>query len=298
MTNVGVAAHITAAARGGPRYDPTQTPEERRSVDNALWVCQKHAKEIDDDERRFTVDLLLAWRKRADELASAELGRPTTSAVRLQLIPHCATVAAGEVRQGTADFVEDIAARAALGRARSDLVRMVLYELALNATTHGNAASVTLKSEPGYISLTCDGPQFGLADLLESDQRGGGAAVRAIRKETGILDLDCRYKDSSNEWLILDHLSTAGSDNPCGIELQPEGNILEASLSAVAGCEEIHLYTPELWSFSDAHNLRTTIEQYLPGQQIVVHGLDPLGPVAQVLDQMLPPVRFTDTEHR
>jgi hypothetical protein len=31
----GIAAHIAAASPGGPRYDPTQTPQERRGRDNA-----------------------------------------------------------------------------------------------------------------------------------------------------------------------------------------------------------------------------------------------------------------------
>ena len=47
--NVGVAAHITAAAPGGPRYDPSLTPEERRHPDNAIWLCQNCAKLVDND---------------------------------------------------------------------------------------------------------------------------------------------------------------------------------------------------------------------------------------------------------
>src|SRR5712691_4284186 len=34
--NIGVAAHITAASPGGPRYDPSLTPEERRSASNGM----------------------------------------------------------------------------------------------------------------------------------------------------------------------------------------------------------------------------------------------------------------------
>ena len=62
---VGVAAHICAAAPGGPRYEPTMTPEQRRSVDNGIWLCQLHAKTVDSDERRFTVELLRKWKAQA-----------------------------------------------------------------------------------------------------------------------------------------------------------------------------------------------------------------------------------------
>lgn len=52
--NLGVAAHITAASPGGPRYDPNLTPEQRRSPENAIWLCQTHAKLVDNDPTRFT----------------------------------------------------------------------------------------------------------------------------------------------------------------------------------------------------------------------------------------------------
>jgi hypothetical protein len=37
--NIGVAAHITAAAPKGPRFDKNLTAEERRSPDNGIWLC-------------------------------------------------------------------------------------------------------------------------------------------------------------------------------------------------------------------------------------------------------------------
>lgn len=40
--DVGVAAHITAAAKGGKRFDSRLLQEERRSPDNGIWLCQIH----------------------------------------------------------------------------------------------------------------------------------------------------------------------------------------------------------------------------------------------------------------
>ena len=47
--NVGVAAHITAAAQGGPRYEPSLSPDERASATNGIWLCQNCAKMVDND---------------------------------------------------------------------------------------------------------------------------------------------------------------------------------------------------------------------------------------------------------
>ena len=56
--NIGVAAHIVAAAQGGPRYDATLTPEQRAGIINGIWLCQNCAHEIDADEKRYSVALL------------------------------------------------------------------------------------------------------------------------------------------------------------------------------------------------------------------------------------------------
>ncbi len=70
--NVGVAAHICAASPGGPRYDPTMTPEMRSGPDNGIWLCQKHAKLIDSDTK-YTVELLHAWRRSSVEATVREV---------------------------------------------------------------------------------------------------------------------------------------------------------------------------------------------------------------------------------
>ena len=50
VSNIGVAAHICAAAPGGKRYDPNMTKQQRKSIDNCIWMCQVHAHLIDTDE--------------------------------------------------------------------------------------------------------------------------------------------------------------------------------------------------------------------------------------------------------
>jgi hypothetical protein len=52
--NVGVAAHISAAAAGGPRFSITLSPGERRSSHNGIWLCQTCAKLIDADTVHHT----------------------------------------------------------------------------------------------------------------------------------------------------------------------------------------------------------------------------------------------------
>ena len=71
--NIGVASHICAASKGGPRYDSDMSPEERSSFENGIWLCQSCSKLIDSDSVRFTELLLKIWKKTAEEISVAEL---------------------------------------------------------------------------------------------------------------------------------------------------------------------------------------------------------------------------------
>ena len=75
VNNIGIAAHICAASPGGPRYSPEMTAEERKSINNAIWLCSNCSIEIDRDEEKYTVSLLNQWKKEAESAAREELGK-------------------------------------------------------------------------------------------------------------------------------------------------------------------------------------------------------------------------------
>jgi len=76
--NLGIAAHITAAAPGGPRYDANLAPEQRAAIDNGIWLCWNCSHLIDSDVLRYHANLLWQWKKDAEARALAELeGNPS-----------------------------------------------------------------------------------------------------------------------------------------------------------------------------------------------------------------------------
>lgn len=91
--NMGVAAHITAASPGGARYDPTLTPEQRKSYDNGIWLCKYCADLVDKDEVTYPVELLRTWNTLAERRAAMELHRvpalppDSTDKIEQQLLP-------------------------------------------------------------------------------------------------------------------------------------------------------------------------------------------------------------------
>jgi hypothetical protein len=86
--NIGVAAHITAASPAGPRYDPALTPEERRHASNGIWLCQNHAKMIDNDDSRYSASVIREWKAEAEARADRGItrgGRSAASGLRIEL---------------------------------------------------------------------------------------------------------------------------------------------------------------------------------------------------------------------
>src|ERR1700704_6288244 len=82
VITIGVGAHICAASQGGPRYNAAQTREARRGKDNGIWLCQNCGRLIDVDPAKYTVELLISWKRTAQERAFRELvtsGMPSST---------------------------------------------------------------------------------------------------------------------------------------------------------------------------------------------------------------------------
>lgn len=75
VIDIGTAAHICAAAPGGPRYDDKMSPEERSSAKNGIWMCRDHGKAIDSTDSEFTVEQLLEWKRQAENESRARVLR-------------------------------------------------------------------------------------------------------------------------------------------------------------------------------------------------------------------------------
>ncbi|MFA0542250.1 hypothetical protein [Vibrio sp. 10N.222.52.B7] len=75
LSNVGVAAHICAAAPGGPRYKKEQTEAERKHYDNGIWLCTTCSRLIDVDDGSYSEELLRDWKKQTLIFARNSLGK-------------------------------------------------------------------------------------------------------------------------------------------------------------------------------------------------------------------------------
>jgi len=73
---VGKAAHICAAAAGGPRYNAQMTPDERKSASNGVFLCSNCADMIDKNNGLdFPVARLRGWKDEHEKWVTANVNK-------------------------------------------------------------------------------------------------------------------------------------------------------------------------------------------------------------------------------
>lgn len=78
----GECCHIKAYSPGGPRYDASQTDEERNGVDNLMLMCSRHHAIVDKNEEKYMVEVLQDYKHQHEERYSAETLRLTEEQLR------------------------------------------------------------------------------------------------------------------------------------------------------------------------------------------------------------------------
>jgi hypothetical protein len=93
----GAITHINSVSPGGPRYDPSQTNEQRQGVENLILLCYDHHVEIDRNSDSYSVDFLRGV-KAANE-GHFQRGTEPSAEVATALL---ATVSENKITDGSA----------------------------------------------------------------------------------------------------------------------------------------------------------------------------------------------------
>ena len=79
---IGKGAHITAAARNGPRYDSSLTREQRFSIENGIFLCSNCSDMIDKNGGLdFSVEVLKKWKNDHESWVKENLNRSPQSLI-------------------------------------------------------------------------------------------------------------------------------------------------------------------------------------------------------------------------
>lgn len=80
---IGIESHITAAAPKGPRYDPSITPRERKSIGNAIFLCSSCAAMIDKNSGiDYPADLIRKWKNEHENCIKDNFNKSITRLIQ------------------------------------------------------------------------------------------------------------------------------------------------------------------------------------------------------------------------
>jgi len=87
-TIISKICHIEAANENGPRYNQSQTDEERRHFDNLILLCDECHSIIDnnDNEVKYPVALLKEWKRNHESLRHGQLANSSILSIAIDAI--------------------------------------------------------------------------------------------------------------------------------------------------------------------------------------------------------------------
>jgi hypothetical protein len=239
------------------------SPDERSSIDNGIWLCYNHGRLVDTDERRFTIEMLKAWRTIAERRARLELEvgpsaeLTVTALTDVGLVENSVSVlGVGAENVIIGDALHDSCVPAVWGEEVCHALRDVAVELARNAFHHGKANAFRMHIQPRSILLVDDGKAFDPLRLTVIKTEGGGAvAVKHLLSRYGNrLVLVSRRVMNQNETTIclVRRLEDVAAVTPCTIELNHEhlrSGRIEISLHE--SCLTAYVILPRYFAISD-----------------------------------------------
>jgi hypothetical protein len=243
------------------------TRAQRASPENGIWMCAPHARDLDNDEVRYPVRTLRAWKAAAELRARDELGKAAFSELNdpltLQLVD---VTSAAEVNQAIGEALLRSGARECLGVETASAMRDVLIETTKNAFQHGGASSVTLSIEPRRIVLTDDGGRFDPTKLPGQPGRGGRISFRVIQEQHSELVLFHDYIGRNQLTIIPVSLASGDLEpSPCTLVVaEPAATTLKRPIStqAYVHCDTVLVRLPWYLSPSDAYEAGARLAEF------------------------------------
>jgi hypothetical protein len=289
VDRTGMACHIFAAApgRGARRYDAKMTSDERKSIRNGIWMCYKHGKQIDNDESRFTVEILQKWKEVAERRAQIEnelgreIGDEPEHLLSLGLAAH--NVSIDSVFSNENELIGDALKHSCVetiwGKGLVSYLRSFLIEKVRNSFIHGGASTVKLEIDTKSVTLIDDGDAFSPNKLVKHENaRGGADSYKHLINKYGSAVIPSTIRKGSKNitsFQMLVSIDDLKKITPCTLELSYEsvrGGGYD--LDVIDLCEELYITVPKYFALSDLYWLQRISPDIHDGKKELVFVLD------------------------
>ena len=304
-----MACHIYAVGKGPPakRVPIGTLPFPLGDIRNGIWMCYRHGKVIDNDERTFTPELLVYWRilaeRRAGVLQDGSFDHESAEDATFQLL-DCA-VQSGDPKLRTiideAIFLSCVADT--WGHELAATIRDLAIELALNGFSHGKASFFRIKIFPRSIVMIDNGLPFSLDQLSSpgSAKGGGWESLFATRKNAAEVLLSYRRDDLNNEVTSVKLFSADDviKSVPCSVNLGYGPESTEKALLFIRDhpeCSTVFLVpNGGIFSYSDLSLLSyMLVDLSLLGRDLAIVGYPHSQGIKDFIALRLPTVRLVE----
>lgn len=224
-TSVGEAAHICAALPGGPRYDAAMSDEQRREIDNAIWLCRICHKKVDADPVAYPSAMLRQMRAEAQARAAQTLGVPPPSDQTIPILramlgapaPGLTHRAIGHVIQAVNDNLRALDPRFSIETSYQRGVEHTItarepiaFALTIDSSDTATARAIADMFRHGStLSIPSHQARFKGSPLLENmtDERENGKGVLTIQPRRVEAAVRLYLKDGMGQTTPLDTMA-------------------------------------------------------------------------------------------
>jgi len=277
-SNTGTACHIHSASTGpSARRVSNLSVAQLRHIDNGIWMCRNHGKQIDDDECTYTPELLKAWRRLAERKAELrqQLGLNVNflTVAEAGLDPAHVVVEIADVTSTSQRLFEaffESCLSDSWGQELTNQARELAVELCQNALTHGGASIFRAAITSVSIVLEDNGIKFGINDLTtHGNGRGGaGAARQIVNNSDQMLVATSMWEQPGNvhTLALVRWPGDVKRVTPCSIEVDWDAgaSTTEKLIEFIAThpqCQRVYFLRPFGTNFSEVHLI---LERVLP----------------------------------
>ncbi|WP_412558020.1 hypothetical protein [Thalassospira sp. MIT1370] len=257
----GMACHIYSAGNSLParRKGNLLSKEFLSSPENGIWMCYFHGKQIDTDEKRYSVETLKEWKKKSELSAKLRHERGENSDISRALyeahpiIPLQLTHTQDE-QETLVETIEDFLTQCSIddlwGKELRNSTQELIFEISTNAFKHGCAKIIYLRSTKTGIVLSTDGEHFSLEQLIASEKgRGGSLCLSSFKKQHyDHVFLNYNIENELNTYTISAPLSASNmleSNHKCSITLNDLSDARHAKIKEFSktsiDCENIYI---------------------------------------------------------
>ena len=239
---IGRACHICAASPNGPRYDSRQTPEERISIANGIWLCANCSDLIDKDEGSYPAAVLLDWKERAEADTLAWLIKAPVATHSKSAPTATDRIAAARLLDGAFDALAGGGFSDRLNWRHVDRQSLEIARRSIRDAEILDPSSLTLPLLKAICLLATGFPERAL-ELLETATSAGHKIEVAQLKSRCFADLG-RLADSRSvlESIANEPRAPAAVRYNIGSALLQEGRLDDAEDSLLAATQQDPTY--------------------------------------------------------